>query len=190
MMYKKLFKPFFDFLIGCFFSLVLLPLILLIIFAVVTESTGAPIFRQRRVGRGGKEFTIYKIRTMKKNSERGAYSTRVNDPRITKIGRHLRITSLDEIPQFWNLFLGNMSLIGPRPNVPAQRSLYTATEWELRNKLKPGITGLAQSTFRSSSTDRNRKRLDLFYAKHCCLYLDILILFRTVNILFKKGVQN
>ncbi len=190
MIYNKKFKPFVDFLIGFLFSLLLLPLILLIIFAVSIESSGAPIFRQRRVGKNGEEFTIYKIRTMKKNSEKGAYSTSANDPRITRIGGFLRVSSLDEIPQFWNLFLGNMSLIGPRPNVPAQKSLYTTSEWELRNKARPGITGLAQSTFRSSSTERNRKRLDLFYVQHCCLYLDILIIIRTINILFKKGVQN
>lgn len=190
MLYKTIFKPFIDFLIGFFFSLILLPLVIVILLAVVIESAGAPIFKQLRVGLNGREFVIYKIRTMKKNSEKGSYSTSTNDPRITRIGGFLRVSSLDEIPQFWNLFLGNMSLIGPRPNVPAQRSLYTDSEWELRNKVRPGITGLAQSTFRSSSTERNRKRLDLFYVEHCCLYLDVLIIIRTVNILFKKGVQN
>lgn len=191
MIYSKLFKPLLDILAGFILSIIFLPLTLALMLAVILESKGPPIFKQKRIGRGGKEFTIFKIRTMTYNPENsGTYFTSANDTRITKIGKFLRISSLDEVPQFWNLLLGDMSLIGPRPNVPAQRQLYTDSEWSLRHQVKPGITGLSQSTFRSQGTERNRTRLDLFYATHCCLYLDVTIVLRTFAILVKKGVQN
>lgn len=184
-------KPIIDISAGLILSALTFPLIVLLITIVILESKGPAIFKQKRIGRYGKEFTIFKIRTMTHNpTDNGAYFTSSNDSRITKVGGVLRKSSLDELPQFWNLLLGNMSLIGPRPNVPAQRNLYTESEWTLRHQINPGITGLSQSTFRSSGTERNRTRFDLFYATHCCLYLDLIIVFRTFAILFKKGVQN
>lgn len=191
MLYSKILKPLIDITAGLLLSAIFLLPTLILMLAVALESKGPPIFKQKRIGQKGREFTIYKIRTMQFNPQAGGtYFTTANDSRITKIGAFLRKSSLDEIPQFWNLLFADMSLIGPRPNVPAQRSLYTDQQWELRHQVRPGITGLSQSTFRSSGTEHKRTRMDLFYASHCCLSLDVLITFRTFKILVKKGVQN
>lgn len=190
MTYRSI-KTILDIFAGVVLTIATLPIVILLMILVVLESKGPPIFKQQRVGLNGQLFTIYKIRSMTFSpNNSGTFFTSTNDSRITKIGYFLRKTSLDEFPQFWNLLLGQMSLIGPRPNVPQQRSLYSSCEWDVRNSVKPGITGLAQSTFRSLATEKNRTRLDLFYARKYNLPLDLIILKRTLQILFKKGVQN
>lgn len=191
MSYSKYLKSIFDISIGLILSALFLPLTILLMLAVSIESKGPPIFKQKRIGKNRKEFVIFKIRTMTYSpNNSGTYFTNTNDSRITRIGKLLRISSLDEIPQFWNMLLGNMSLIGPRPDVPAQKTQYTDQDWLLRHTVNPGITGLSQSTFRSQATERNRTRLDLFYATHCCFYLDVVVIIRTFKILLSKGVQN
>ncbi len=190
-MYKLFLKNFIDRLIGFVGALVSLPIILLCSLLIKLESKGPAIFKQTRIGYRTKPFVIYKLRTMTyspKNS--GNYFTDTGDSRITRVGGFLRKFSLDELPQFWNLLLGNMSLIGPRPDLPVQRNLYTENQWQMRHQVKPGISGLAQAIKRSECTEKQRKQLDFFYVKHVSMYLDIYILMRTFKILFKRGVQN
>lgn len=151
---------------------------------------GRPIlFCQDRVGQDGKEFKMYKFRSMVNNaSSIGPYHTEIGDFRITPVGRFLRRTSLDELPQLFNVLLGDMSLVGPRPDLPEQKKLYSNREWATRCSVKPGITGLAQATIRSDCTFEERKVLDLEYAENHTLFLDFKILNLTLlQIIQPKG---
>ncbi|MGM9513391.1 sugar transferase [Roseateles sp. DB2] len=168
--------------------LLLSPLLLGVALAVFAGDFGPVLFRQRRVGRDGREFSIYKFRSMVLNAERlGSFSTADGDPRITRVGRFIRRTSLDELPQLFNVLLGDMSLVGPRPDVPAQRGLYTDEEWQARHRVRPGITGLAQATLRSEATVEQRKQMDLRYAREASLALDMQIIAMTFKQVFGKG---
>ena len=118
----------------------------------------------------------------------GGYSTETNDPRITSIGRFIRKTSIDELPQLVNVILGDMSIVGPRPDVPAQRANYTQPEWEKRTSVKPGITGLAQATMRSDATEAERKNLDFQYVEQQEFLFDMKIILMTIRqVLFRGG---
>lgn len=172
--------------------LVLSPLLLGAALAIALE-TGSPVlFRQTRVGLNGREFGMFKFRSMVKNAASiGPYFTQTDDPRITRVGRFLRCTSIDELPQLINVLKGDMSLVGPRPDVPAQRSLYTAADWAQRCSVRPGITGLAQALYRSDSTEVQRLEADLRYIRECPgwsgLCLDLRIVVLTVRRLSGKG---
>lgn len=156
--------------------LALAPLLLGAALAIALE-TGLPVlFRQTRVGLNGREFGMYKFRSMVKNAAQvGPYFTTDNDPRITRVGRFVRRTSIDELPQLINVLKGEMSLVGPRPDVPAQRSLYTPVDWAQRCSVRPGITGLAQALYRSDSTEVQRLDADLRYTREASLWLDLKI---------------
>lgn len=168
--------------------LVMSPLMLMVALAVYLHDRGPVFFKQVRVGLDGVEFGMYKFRSMTVNAEsRGGYSTADGDPRITSVGRFIRRTSLDELPQIVNVFFGDMSIVGPRPDVPAQKSLYTHDEWLLRNSVKPGITGLAQATLRSAATPEQRKALDLSYARAASVLLDFKIIAMTFKQILTKG---
>ncbi|MGB5077795.1 MAG: sugar transferase, partial [Sphingorhabdus sp.] len=144
-------KRAFDFLVSITSIALGAPVIVGLILIIKCSDTGPVLFRQKRVGRYCQEFTIYKFRTMVVDAERrGGHATMENDPRITRIGRILRKTSMDELPQLFNVVCGDMSIVGPRPDVPAQQSEYSPEDWKLRHSVRPGITGLAQSTSRSS----------------------------------------
>ncbi|MBC5768387.1 sugar transferase [Ramlibacter albus] len=170
-------------------ALVLLsPLLLAVALAVALESGFPVLFKQVRVGQGGREFGIYKFRSMVKNAAAiGPYHTASDDPRITKVGRFIRRTSLDELPQLLNVLKGEMSLVGPRPDVPAQRALYTDSDWTTRCSVRPGITGLAQAELRSAATPEQRLELDLRYAREHSLLMDFCIMAKTVGRLTGKG---
>lgn len=173
-----------------------LPLIGLISLAIKISDPSAPvIFVQRRTGKGGRRFAMYKFRTMVPNAEalkeKYAHLNELtwpdfkitNDPRITKIGRILRKTSLDEIPQFFNILKGDMSLVGPRP------TFFSSDEYKLwhtaRLDVLPGITGLWQITSRSTVDWDNRSRLDIVYVEKRCFKLDLEILFRTIKVVLQ-----
>jgi lipopolysaccharide/colanic/teichoic acid biosynthesis glycosyltransferase len=141
----------------------LMPLLALLAIIVCIDSPGTPFFMQERVGRGGCLFKMLKLRSMSKEIH-GPYWTVENDPRVTRVGRLIRRTSLDELPQLWNVLVGEMSLIGPRPDVPAQEKLYVAHAWKKRHQVKPGISGLAQVSGRSNLTVKRRLAYDLLYA--------------------------
>ncbi len=167
---------------------VLSPVLLATAVAVMLESGRPVLFRQVRLGRGGREFGMYKFRSMVQDAAAiGPYHTRVDDPRITRVGRFIRRTSLDELPQLFNVLLGDMSLVGPRPDVPAQRALYAPADWETRCSVRPGITGLAQATLRSAATESQRLALDLQYVREQSLWLDLRIIGWTLGRLTGKG---
>lgn len=168
---------------------ILMPLLLLIAVLIRLQDGGPSLFGQQRVGRDGRVFRMWKFRSMVINAENiGGYSTADRDPRITPIGRFIRRTSLDELPQLLNVLVGDMSIVGPRPDVPAQRDLYTEEEWMTRHSVRPGITGLAQSTMRSEATAEQRKAMDLEYAKNVSLILDARIILMTIKqVIFKGG---
>lgn len=171
-------------------SIILIPFIALII---SLDSKGKIIFKQIRVGKDSKEFSALKFRTMYRNAEEnGAMWAQKNDPRITKFGKFLRKSRLDEIPQLWNILKGEMSFVGPRPERPEfieslKKDIPFYTE---RLLVKPGLTGWAQINFPyASSTDDSLKKLqyDLYYIKHRSMILDLSITLKTINIILKVG---
>ncbi len=168
--------------------LLLSPLLVGAAFAILIES-GAPVFfRQIRIGLGGREFGMYKFRSMVRNAAAiGSWQTSAGDARITRVGRILRRTSIDELPQLINVVKGDMSLIGPRPDVPAQRALYSDADWTARCSVRPGITGLAQALLRSEGTQAERLAMDLRYAREHNLRLDLQIAVWTLGRLTGKG---
>lgn len=186
-MYKLFFKKIIDLIVSLMLFIILLIPFVIIAILIKKDSKGSVFYRQTRIGQRCKEFKIYKFRTMVSNADKiGGYSTQKNDSRITKIGQFLRKTSLDELPQIINVILGDMSLIGPRPDVPAQKVNYTEIEWVKRHIVKPGISGLAQCRNRHYITNSGRKKYDLFYNKKVNFILDLKIVFWTLKVL-KKG---
>jgi lipopolysaccharide/colanic/teichoic acid biosynthesis glycosyltransferase len=175
-----------DLLIGGIGCVVSAPLIALAALAIRLESPGHPIYRQTRVGRDGRPFEICKLRTMVSGAEfTGAgLAIQEGDDRITRVGALLRRTSLDELPNLWNVVRGEMSIVGPRPTVQVQVDQYTDRQ-RGRLKVKPGITGWAQVNGRASLPWSERIELDLWYVEHCSLTLDLKILARTAKILMR-----
>ena len=170
-------------------ALLLLSPVLLATAAAVAIDSGFPVlFRQVRIGRDGRSFGMFKFRSMVRDAAAiGPFNTAAGDPRITRVGRFIRRTSLDELPQLLNVLKGDMSLVGPRPDVPVQRSLYSDTDWALRCSVRPGITGLAQALLRSEGTEDDRRALDLRYVREGNLWLDLRIMAWTVGRLAGRG---
>jgi lipopolysaccharide/colanic/teichoic acid biosynthesis glycosyltransferase len=183
-------KRCFDILASLVALLLLSPVLLGTALAVAVESGFPVLFRQTRVGRHGRTFGMLKFRSMVKNAASiGPYFTSANDPRITRVGRFIRRTSLDELPQLLNVLQGDMSLVGPRPDVPAQQCLYSEADWAQRCSVRPGITGLAQALYRSDSTEAQRLEADLRYTREASLWLDLKICWWTVMRLSGKGAN-
>jgi len=192
---KMLLKRVFDMFTSVAGLLVALPLIPFVLLAIRIDSPGPVLFRQSRVGQKGKEFALYKFRTMRDGAEdaTGAVWSQENDPRVTRIGRILRQSRLDEIPQLYNVLKGDMSLVGPRPERPEfiselREAIPFYTE---RHFVKPGITGWAQIKYpygASVEDSLEKLRYDLFYIKHLSFFLDLLILVETAKVmLFGRG---
>jgi lipopolysaccharide/colanic/teichoic acid biosynthesis glycosyltransferase len=162
------------------------PLVGLAALAIRLESHGHPIYRQRRVGKDGRPFEIYKLRTMVSGAEfTGAgLAIQEGDDRVTRVGAFLRRTSLDELPNLWNVVRGEMSIVGPRPTVQVQVDQYTERQ-RGRLRVKPGITGWAQINGRASLPWSERIELDLWYVEHASLRLDLKILARTWRLVVK-----
>lgn len=191
-MYNLFFKRFFDFLVALLLLPVILPVLFLAALLIFINSPGNPIFKQLRVGRGGKVFPLYKLRSMVVESKQKSkdYKTAQNDVRVTGVGRFLRKTSLDELPQIFNVFFGQMSFVGPRPDVMEMKSLYSPQDWQERCSVRPGITGLAQATKRSVATAEERLSLDLEYVRKLSFFLDLKVSLMTVGRLLKlKGTN-
>ncbi|MBI2728648.1 MAG: sugar transferase [Polaromonas sp.] len=163
-------------------ALVLLSPVLVLVTLWIVLDSGRPVFfRQTRVGRGGQPFGILKFRSMRIDAAAtGPYFTQANDPRITGVGRFIRRTSIDELPQLLNVLWGDMSLVGPRPDVPAQQSLYAPDDWVLRCSVRPGITGLAQVRGRSQASFEQRLAYDLEYVKNASVGLDLRVFWWTI----------
>jgi lipopolysaccharide/colanic/teichoic acid biosynthesis glycosyltransferase len=183
-------KRLFDIVLALLALLLFSPVLLAAALAVWLDSGRPVLFAQTRVGRATQPFQLYKFRSMVVDAaQRGSHSTAQNDPRITRVGRFLRRSSVDELPQLLNVLRGDMSLVGPRPDVPAQRSNYTEDQWALRHRVRPGITGLAQALYRSSATPQQRLQADLDYAQHHGLLVDLRIIGLTVVQLFRRNAN-
>ncbi len=185
-------KRWFDILVSAIALIVLSPILLVIGIIIKLTSKGPVFFRQKRLGRNGEVFEIFKFRTMIVNAEQMGDGLRVKsekDPRITTIGRMLRATSLDEVPNLINVILGTMSLVGPRPPVTYHPydGYENYPEWaKKRFEMSPGITGLAQATVRNSATWEERIKIDNEYIDNFNLWMDIKVLLWTV----KRVVQS
>ena len=198
--YYDISKRLFDIILSFFLLVMMLPVVVGASIMIAVTSEGPIVFKQKRVGRGGRLFTCYKFRSMIYDADqkqyiefiarafKDAYGNGVpnshlefkkDDSRVTKIGRFLRVTSIDELPQLMNVLKGEMSLIGPRPDVPESVALYSASE-RRRLEVKPGITGLWQVNGRSTLTLREMFVLDNFYVDNKSLLLDLRILIKTV----------
>jgi len=190
-MYKHFFKRFFDILIALLGLIIAAIPMLFIAIAIKLNSKGPVIFKQERVGKKGKVFKIYKFRSMCVGAEQtgsGVYSGK-GDARVTKVGKILRATSLDELPQFFNLLKGDMSLVGPRPPLtyhPWSWDKYTE-EQKRMFEVRPGITGWAQVNGRKDVEWNKRIKLNVWYVDHVSLWLDIKILFMTVFKVFSNA---
>ncbi|MBI2845246.1 MAG: undecaprenyl-phosphate glucose phosphotransferase [Chloroflexi bacterium] len=180
-----------DFIVATLGLVILLPVAGLIALAIKLESPGPVLFRQRRIGRDGQPFTLYKFRSMKPgaqeelaylvdlNQAQGIYFKMRDDPRITRVGRFLRRTSLDEFPQLWNVLRGEMSLVGPRPGLPQEVEKYE--EWHKKRwEVPPGLTGLWQVMGRSDLSFDEMVMLDLYYIENWSLWMDLKILLLTI----------
>jgi exopolysaccharide biosynthesis polyprenyl glycosylphosphotransferase len=176
----KIIKRLFDIIFSLGFIIVFSPVYLMTGLAVLITCGSPIVYKQLRVGKNGKLFKTYKFRTMIKNAEHlGPKLTRKNDMRITKLGQFLRRTSLDEFPQFVNVLKGDMSVVGPRPEIPHIVKNYNEWQKEVL-KVRPGVTGLAQISGRQELPIPVKLRMDLYYIQNYSIVLDLKILFRTV----------
>lgn len=184
-------------IMGSFFGLVLLSILFVIIALLIKieDPKGKVLFKQLRVGKDGKEFYMYKFRSMASDAEErlkellslnevsGAMFKMKNDPRVTKIGKIIRKTSLDELPQLFNVFRGDMSLVGPRPPLPREVAEYTAYDKQ-RLLVTPGCTGLWQVNGRSNVGFEEMIEMDIEYIKKRSIKFDLLIIIKTIKVLF------
>lgn len=186
----------FDKIAACAGLCLLSPILLATVIAIKLEDPGAPVlYSQIRVGKNGKTFRMFKFRSMVQDAElqfdqiagmnevSGAMFKMKNDPRITRVGRWIRKTSIDELPQLWNVLRGEMSLVGPRPPLPRELNFYREYDFQ-RLSVTPGCTGLWQVSGRSSVGFEEMVELDLQYIRRRSFWFDLLIIFRTFRLLF------
>lgn len=177
---NRIIKRFFDFLFSAIVLVIISPLMALISLTIKLDSTGPVLFKQKRVGKKGKFFTLLKFRTMFNDTPKYAVHPKDrSDPRITRVGRFLRMTSLDELPQFINVLLGDMSVVGPRPEMEFIVNSYNPLHRERLN-VKPGITGLWQISLDRTLPIHENIDHDLFYIENQSLLLDMIIIFKTI----------
>ena len=189
-MYRLFLKRFLDIVIS-FFAIPFIVIIIIIIGPIIFLTDRGPVFYcGERLGKNGKPFKMIKFRSMRVNAPDlrnpdGSTFNGDNDPRVTKIGKFLRTTSIDELPQFFNVFIGQMSIIGPRPD-PLEDLLIYTEEQKRKLTIRPGITGYNQAYFRNSVTQEDKFNHDVYYANNVSFYLDIKIFFKTISTIFKK----
>jgi undecaprenyl phosphate N,N'-diacetylbacillosamine 1-phosphate transferase len=189
-MYKGFVKRLFDLLL----AIIALPF-LLIIFAILGpiiyfQDRGTIFYNAPRLGKNGRVFKMYKLRSMKINApdlrnEDGSTFNAEDDPRLTRIGKFIRKTSLDETPQLLNIIKGDMSIIGPRPDLPEHRDLYEDNE-ERKLEIRPGVTGYNQAYYRNTVPWKERIQNDIYYIDHLSCWLDIKIFFKTAISVLKR----
>lgn len=194
-MYSKGIKRILDFIIGLM-ALPFIVVITLIMAPIIYFDDKGPIFyNASRLGRNGKPFKMYKFRSMMVNApdirnKDGSTYNGDDDPRVTKVGRFMRKTSIDELPQFLNVLLGDMSLIGPRPDPLDDMEIYTEYQKKKLN-VRPGITGYNQAYYRNSVEQNEKFEHDVYYAENISFFLDIKIFFKTIaTILTRDNVYN
>lgn len=189
------FKKVFDKISAAIFGIIILPLLPLIALAIKLDTPGPIFYKQKRVGENSQIFNLYKFRSMVSDAEKnGAQWAKVKDPRVTKIGKFLRVTRLDELPQLYNVLRGDMSFVGPRPERPEfvfgvnlQRQI---PFYQIRHLVKPGLTGWAQINFRyGASVEDSVEKLqyDLFYIKNHSFAVDLQIILKTIKIVLSAG---
>lgn len=183
-MYKRIVKRKIDIILATVALILSLPIMFITAVAIKIDSTGPVIFRQKRLGLNGREFEFYKFRSMVVNAEHtgtGVYSGK-NDNRVTRVGKIIRATSIDELPQLINIIKGDMSCIGPRPPLtyhPWPIEEYSAEQRRMF-EVRPGVTGWAQVHGRKDVEWHKRIRMNVWYVDHCSLRLDIIIFFMTI----------
>lgn len=186
-MYRKVIKKLLDLILALILVILLSPLMIIIAIMIKIDSKGPVIFKQIRSGKNNKNFTLYKFRSMTCNNN--LYDTSVED-QVTKIGRILRKTSLDELPQLFNILKGEMSFIGPRPWILDYAKYFTKHQMR-RLEVLPGITGLAQCSGRNNLGIIERIDIDVEYVENMSLFLDIYIVLKTIkSVLKKEGFSN
>lgn len=188
-------KRFFDILASLIGLIVLSPVFLIVAIAIKIDDGGPIFYNQERIGKNGKEFKMYKFRSMKVNADQeldklihknevdGAMFKMKDDPRITRVGKFIRKTSIDEFPQLLNVLFGQMSIVGPRPPLPREVKMYTDYDWQ-RLYVRPGCTGLWQVTVRNSVGFHEMVNIDLEYIQKRGFWLDIKIMFKTIKVIF------
>lgn len=183
---QRFIKRVMDIVISLVALIITSPLMLLAVIMIKMDDHGSIIFKQNRATRDGKIFSVYKFRTMKENVEN--YSVVENDDRVTRVGKVLRKYRIDEIPQFFNVLKGDMSVVGPRPEMLANIFNYTSVlpEFEYRLRVKAGITGHAQIAGKYNTSPKDKLILDLTYIEEYSFWLDLKLLFQTIIVLFKK----
>jgi len=188
----------FDILSSFIIILMLSPILLIVAILVKSTSKGPIFYKDKRVGLDKKIFFMYKFRSMKVNTQdENSWYTKKNDDRITKIGKFIRETSIDELPQLFNVLNGDMSLVGPRPESPFSEKIYSIEYWDSVHLIKPGITGLAQIMGRSSLGLENKVKFDLEYTNKIMslnvvmgILYNIKILLGTILILINRKGSN
>ena len=189
-MYKRFGKRLIDTVLSLIAFIILSPLLLITALAVKISSPGPVLFKQQRLGLHGKVFTIYKFRSMTDGAEHtgsGVYSGK-GDPRVTKVGKLIRATSIDELPQFINIIVGDMAIVGPRPPLtyhPWPVDQYSEEQFHMFD-VRPGITGWAQVHGRKGVEWHERIKMNVWYTQHVSFVLDIKILLKTVMVVAKK----
>ena len=189
-MYKRFFKRLLDFLISACVLLIIWPILLLItIFLHFSNHGTGAFFTQSRPGKNGKIFKLIKFKSM--TDERDADGNLLPDARrLTKVGKFIRSTSLDELPQLINVFKGDMALVGPRPLLPEYLPLYSK-EQARRHEVRPGITGWAQVHGRNAISWQEKFRLDVWYVDHCSLAVDLKIIWLTImKVVKREGISS
>lgn len=189
-MYKNFFKPMMDFFIALFAMPFLLLLCIPVAIAIKIEDGGPVFYCGKRIGKNGKLFKMVKFRSMKVNApdirlEDGSTYNAEDDPRVTKVGNFLRKTSLDELPQFFNIFVFQMSLIGPRPDPVDWFDKYSEEEKEFL-KVRPGITGYNQAYYRNNADAKFKIENDIYYARNISFATDVKIFFKTIQTVLKR----
>jgi O-antigen biosynthesis protein WbqP len=188
-MIYSLFKRFYDTVLSFIGLIVLSPLFIILIILIKIDSKGPILFKQKRIGRHKKHFYILKFRTMRIDTPKDTPTHLLENPQqwITKLGKFLRKTSLDELPQIINIFKGDMSIIGPRPALWNQFDLIEERDQYGVHNLYPGLTGYAQINGRDELPIKEKAKLDGYYVKHISLWLDIKIFFGTIITIFTSN---
>lgn len=189
-LYSNLFKRIFDLVL----AIIALPFWLMILIIVgpmiYFQDKGSIFYNAPRLGKDGKIFKMYKFRSMKMNApdlrnEDGSTFNAEDDPRLTKIGKFIRKTSLDETPQLLNIIKGDMSIIGPRPDLPEHMELYKGNEAR-KLEIRPGVTGYNQAYFRNTIPWKDRIKNDIYYIDHLTIWMDIKVFFKTIILVIKR----
>lgn len=188
-MYKNYIKRMFDLIVSLLALPFLIVITLVVAILIFADDRGPVFYVSERIGKDGKIFKMIKFRSMKVNApdirlEDGSTYNAEDDPRVTRIGKILRVTSIDELPQLFNMLVGNMSLIGPRPDPPDWLERYPD---DIKGFLsvKPGITGYSQAYYRNSADAEEKMKNDLYYALNCTFTMDVKVFFKTIAVILK-----